>query len=53
MPEWMRFAFIVLVIAIDDVLSEVRASTIAVWEFIKYRIRWIVVEKWRSLRRGV
>ena len=43
---------VVLVVAVDDILREVSSSFTSTRDFIRYRIRWIVVEKLRSLRRG-
>jgi hypothetical protein len=54
MTEWIRFAFIVFVIAVDDVLRELMMSFTTTRDFVRYRVRWIVQDKLRSLwRRGV
>ena len=54
MTRWIRFAFIVFVIAVDDVLHELMMSYTTTRDFIRYRVRWIVQDKLRSLwRRGV
>jgi hypothetical protein len=53
MTEWIRFAFIVFVIAVDDVLRELMMSFTTTRDLLRYRIRWIVQDKMRSLwRRG-
>ena len=49
MIDWLRFAFIVSIIAIDDVLREVAMSFTTTRDFIRYRIRWIVQDKARTL----
>jgi hypothetical protein len=49
MLEWLRFALVIFVIAVDDVLGELKASLTTIRDFIRYRVRWIVQEKWRSL----
>lgn len=57
MTDWLRFtfiAFIVCVLAVEDVLRELVMSFTATRDFVMYRIRYIVQEKVRSLwRRGV
>jgi hypothetical protein len=54
MTEWIRFAFIVFVIAVDDVLRELMMSFTTTRDFLRYRVRWIVQDKVRSLwRRGL
>ena len=52
MVEWLRFALIVMLVAVDDVLREIGISAIAVKEFFLDRVRWIVVEKARMMWRG-
>jgi hypothetical protein len=53
MTEWIRFAFILFVIAVDDVLRELMMSFTTSRDFLRYRVRWIVQDKVRSLwRRG-
>jgi hypothetical protein len=53
MTEWLRFAFIVFVIAVDDVLRELMMSFTTTRDFFRYRVRFIVQDKVRSLwRRG-
>ena len=53
MTEWIRFAFIVFVIAVDDVLRELMMSVTTTRDLLRYRIRWIVQDKMRALwRRG-
>jgi hypothetical protein len=52
MTGWVIFAFIVFVIALDDVLRELWLSFTATRDFVLERLRWIVVEKLQSLWRG-
>lgn len=53
MTEWMRFALILFVIALDDVLRELMMSFTTSRDFLRYRVRWTVQEKLRSVwRRG-
>jgi hypothetical protein len=53
MTTWIRFAFLVFVIAIDDVLRELMMSFTTSRDFLRYRARWIVQDKLRVLwRRG-
>ena len=49
MTNWFRFAFIIVVIAVDDVLRELHMSYTTTRDFIRYRIRWIVQDKARSM----
>jgi hypothetical protein len=42
---------VVFVIAVDDLLWELKESLLASREVIKYRVRWIVLEKLRSFWR--
>jgi hypothetical protein len=52
MTTWIRFAVIVFVIALDDVLRELMMSFTTSRDFLRYRVRWIVQDKLRSLWRG-
>lgn len=49
MMNWFRFAFIIVVIAVDDVLRELHMSYTTTRDFIRYRVRWIVRDKARSM----
>ena len=49
MVAWVRFVFIVLVIALDDVLREVAMSFTTTRDFIRYRVRWILQDKARTM----
>jgi len=51
MTRWIRFAFIVFVIALDDVLRELMMSFTTSRDFLRYQVRWIVQEKLRSVWR--
>jgi hypothetical protein len=54
MTDWIRFAFIVFVIAVDEVLRELMLSFTTTGDFLWHRVRYIVQDKVRSLwRRGV
>jgi hypothetical protein len=50
--DWLRFVFIVFVVAVDDILNEMLSSLTTTRDLVRYRLRWIVLEKVRSLRRG-
>jgi hypothetical protein len=50
--DWVIFLFVVFVTAVDDILRELLSSFTAMRDFVRYRLRWIVLEKLRSLRRG-
>ena len=52
MIRFARFAFIVLVVAVDDVLHELAMSYTTTRDFVRYRIRFIVQEKVQTLWRG-
>jgi hypothetical protein len=54
MTDWIRFtliAFIVCVLAVEDVLRELMMSFRATLDFLRYRVRYIVQDKLRSLWR--
>jgi len=55
LTDWIIFAFIVVVVAVDDVLHELRWSISTTRAFVLDRLRWIVVERvrrlWRASRR--
>ena len=48
----MRFAFIVLVIAIDDVLQTLMTSFTTTYDFIRFRVKWIAQDKLGLVGRG-
>jgi hypothetical protein len=49
MITWFRFAFIVFIIAIDDILRELAMSFTTTRDFIRYRVRWILQDKARTM----
>ena len=51
MTEWLRLAFIVLIIAIDDIARETVLSFNTTRDFVRYRLKWIVRDKMRTLWR--
>jgi hypothetical protein len=51
MTDWIRFAFIVFIIAVDDLLRELMLSCTTTGEFLWHRVRYIVQDKLRSLWR--
>ncbi len=54
MLDWIRFAFIaflVFVMAVGDVLRELMMSFTTTRDFVRYRVRYIVQDKLRSLWR--
>jgi hypothetical protein len=52
MIEWMRFALIVFLIVIDHVLHEVVLSFNTTRDFVRYRLKWIVRDKLRTMWAG-
>jgi hypothetical protein len=50
--DWVRFLFIVFVVAVDDILNEALSSFTTTRDLVRYRLRWIMLEKVRSFRRG-
>lgn len=52
MTDWLIFAFIVFVVALDDILHELRWSISTTRAFILDRLRWIVIERLRSFWRA-
>ena len=50
MLTWLRFVFIVCLVAVDDVLRELMMSFTTSRDFVRYRLRWIVQDKIRSFR---
>jgi hypothetical protein len=51
MIEWLRFGLIVVVTVIDDIVNETVVSFKAFRDFVRYRVKWIVREKARSMWR--
>lgn len=54
MLDWIRFAFIaflVFVMAVGDVLRELMMSFTTTRDFVRYRVRYVVQDKLRSLWR--
>ena len=51
MRELLRVLFIVVIVAVDDVLREVALSLVATRYFLTDRVRWIFVEKARTVWR--
>ena len=49
MISWLRFLFIIVVTAIDDVLRELAMSFTTTRDFFRYRVRWILQDKARTL----
>jgi len=47
--DWLRFFLIVLIAAADHVMYEIRLSFNTTKDFVRYRLRWIVVEKLRKM----
>jgi len=52
MFDWMRFAFIVFVVALDDVLQELVTSFTTTCDVLRYRVKSIVQGKLRPVWRG-
>jgi hypothetical protein len=54
MIDGLRLVFIVLIIATDDIVRETVLSFNTTYDFVRYRLRWIVRDKVRTLwRRSV
>ena len=51
MRNWIRFALIVLVVVVDDVLRELIMSFTASRDFVRRRVSWTLQDKIRSLRK--
>jgi hypothetical protein len=49
MTSWLRFVFIVSVIAVDDLLRELAMSFTTTRDFFRYRVRWILQDKARTM----
>jgi hypothetical protein len=52
MTHWIRFAFIVFVIALDDVLQELTTSFTTTRDVLRYRVKSIAQDKLRLVWRG-
>jgi len=52
MIEWMRFALIVFIAVVEHMLHEVVLSFNTTRDFVRYRLRWIVRDKLRTLWAG-
>lgn len=53
MIEWMRFAFIVCLAAIEHLVHEMVLSFNTTRDFVWYRLRWIVRDAFRERLRKV
>ena len=51
MFDWIRFAFIVFVVALDDVLQELMTSFTTTRDVLRYRVKSIVQGKLRPVWR--
>ena len=51
MFEWLRFGLIVFVTMIDYAVHETILSFNTTRDFVRYRVKWIVREKARSMWR--
>lgn len=45
MMEWLRFALIVAVAAMDHIAHEIAVSFNTTWDFLRHRGRYVVQEK--------
>ena len=52
MVEWFRFVFIVSIAAIEHIAYETVQSFNTTRDFVRYRVRWIVTDKLRTLWPG-
>jgi hypothetical protein len=49
MAEWVQFAVIIFITTIDDLWHEIVNTWSAIRDVVRYRLRWIVTEKLRSI----
>ena len=52
MIEWLRFTLIVCVAALDHLWHEMALSFNTTSDFVRGRLRWIVIEKLRVMWSG-
>jgi hypothetical protein len=50
--EWIRFAFIVFIAAIEHLAHETVVSFNTTRDFVRYRLRWVVRDKLRKMWAG-
>lgn len=52
MAEWMQFALIIFITTLEDLGHEIVHTWSAIRDVVRYRLRWIVSEKLRSMFRS-
>jgi hypothetical protein len=52
MIEWLRFAFIILIAALEYIAYETVLSFNTTRDFVRYRVRWILRDKLKTLWPG-
>lgn len=52
MSEWVRFGIIICVAAAEYAAEETIRSFNTTWDFLRYRVRWIVRDKLRAMWSG-
>lgn len=51
MPRWLRFPLLIGVILIDDVLRELWGSALAIRDFFREHVRWVIADKRRAMKQ--
>jgi hypothetical protein len=52
MIEWLRFAFIIVIAALEHIAYETVLSFNTTRDFVRYRVRWILRDKLKTLWPG-
>ncbi len=52
MIEWLRFAFIIVIAALEHIAHETVVSFNTTRDFVRYRVRWILRDKLKTLWPG-
>jgi hypothetical protein len=52
MTDWMRFGLIVCITVLDHLMHEIVLSFNTTLDFVRYRLKWIVRDKLRSMWVG-
>ena len=52
MIEWLRFALIIVIAALEHIAYETVLSFNTTRDFVRYRVRWILRDKLKTLWPG-
>ena len=52
MIEWLRFALIIVIAALEHIAQETVLSFNTTRDFVRYRVRWILRDKLKTLWPG-